>query len=98
MGRMPEREAPRLTGLKQALRWLKAQYRRRTEEAASSQTGRLSALEVKSERRRALNASLPQRPDAMICGPRTNQFLNARPGGASHRVPDRWCCDPLNPV
>jgi hypothetical protein len=34
---MPERETPRLSDLKRALRWLKAQYQRRAEEAASSQ-------------------------------------------------------------
>jgi hypothetical protein len=37
MGRMPERKTPRLSELKRALRWLRDQYQRRAEEAASSQ-------------------------------------------------------------
>ena len=34
---MPERKAPPLSELKRALRWLRAQYRRRAEEAARGQ-------------------------------------------------------------
>ena len=34
---MPERRAPRLSDLKRALRWLRAQYQRRAEEAARGQ-------------------------------------------------------------
>ncbi len=34
---MPERRAPRLSELKRALRWLRAQYLRRAEEAARGQ-------------------------------------------------------------
>ena len=34
---MQERKAPRLSDLKRALRWLRAQYQRRAEEAASTE-------------------------------------------------------------
>jgi len=37
MERMPQRKTPRLSDLKRALRWLRAQYQRRAEEAASNQ-------------------------------------------------------------
>jgi len=33
----PKRETPRLSDLKRALRWFRAQYQRRAEEAASTQ-------------------------------------------------------------
>jgi hypothetical protein len=34
---VPERRAPRLSDLKRALRWLRAQYQKRAEEAAATQ-------------------------------------------------------------
>jgi len=37
LGAMSERRASRLSKLKRALRWLRAQYQRRAEEAASTQ-------------------------------------------------------------
>jgi hypothetical protein len=37
LGAMPEQKASRLSDLKRALRWLRAQYQRRAEEAASTQ-------------------------------------------------------------
>jgi hypothetical protein len=37
MGRVLKREAPSLSDLKRALRWLKAQYQRRAEETPSGQ-------------------------------------------------------------
>jgi len=37
LGVMSERKAPRLSDLKRALRWLRPQYQRRADEAASGQ-------------------------------------------------------------
>jgi hypothetical protein len=48
---MPKRITPRLSELKRALRWLKEQYRRRAEEAASGQDRTIERIRKSRVRR-----------------------------------------------
>ncbi len=48
---VPERRAPRLSELKRALRWLRAQYQRRAEDAASTQDRMIERIRKAKARR-----------------------------------------------
>jgi hypothetical protein len=51
----PERRAPRLSDLKRALRWLRAQYQKRAEEAARGQDRMIERIRKSKTVRRKLN-------------------------------------------